>query len=155
MLRHAAAEPAEGAAPDFERPLSGRGRAEALAAAQQLAASGLRVDRLLVSPAVRARETGVIVAARLGAAELVRHEPALYPGTPESLWATLQQLPEQVQCALLIGHNPALSALARECHAAPPGAELPTAGLCLAGFPASVRWSALSPQQGGALPMPG
>jgi phosphohistidine phosphatase SixA len=71
------------------------------------------------------------------------------------LWASLQQLPERVRCALLIGHNPALSALARQCRAAQPGAELPTAGFCLAGFPARVRWSALSPEDGSGLPLPG
>ncbi len=155
MLRHAEATPAQGAEQDFERPLSERGRAAALAAAQQIAASGLRFDRLLVSPARRTRETGAIVAARLSAAVRVRDEPALYPGTPESLWATLQQLPEHVRCALLIGHNPALSALARQCRALGPGADLPTAGFCLAGFPASVRWSALEQEQGCALPLPG
>jgi phosphohistidine phosphatase len=155
MMRHAEAKPAQGGEQDFERPLSQRGRAAALAAARQIAASGLAIDRLLVSPARRTLETGAIVAAELGAAVPVRHEAALYPGTPESLWATLQQLPEHVRCALLIGHNPALSALAHQCRAADPGADLPTAGFCLAGFPASVRWSALKQEQGSALSLPG
>lgn len=152
LLRHAEATPAQGAQQDFERPLSVNGRAEALAAAGRIAASGLHVDQMLVSPALRTQETGSIVATRLGAAARVRYEPSLYPGTSESLWAALQQLPEPVHCALLIGHNPALSALARQCGAA---AELPTAGLYLAGFPASIQWSALQPEQACALPLPG
>jgi phosphohistidine phosphatase len=151
LLRHAEATPAHGPQQDFERPLSERGRAQALALAQQLAAGGLHVDRLLVSPARRTRETGAIVAAGLGAAERVYHEPALYPGTPESLWATLRQLPEQVCGVLLLAHNPALSMLARELGAVAPGSELPTAGFCMAGFAPPTRWSALRPELACAL----
>ena len=155
LLRHAEASPAQGAQPDIERPLTARGRAEALTATQRIAAGGLHIDVLYVSPAVRTRETAMIVAAGLDAAGRVQVEPALYPGTPESLWATLQKTDEQVRCALLVGHNPSLSALARQCSASAPGSELPTAGLCLAAFPGTIHWSALRPVQGRPLALPG
>jgi phosphohistidine phosphatase len=155
LLRHAEAMPAQGAQRDIDRPLSERGRAEALAVTQRIAASGLPIDVLYVSPAERTRETGRILAAALAIAGRLRIESALYPGTPESLWATLQRADEQVRCALLIGHNPGLSALARQWRAVSAQAELPTAGLCLAGFPADVRWCALEPAQACPLELPG
>src|ERR1700690_254060 len=154
LLRHAEATPAQEHEQDFDRPLSERGRTAAHAATQRIAASQLRIDILYVSPAVRARETAQIVAAGLDATDRIRIEPALYPGTPESLWATLQQMDEQVRYALLIGHNPALSALAVQWRLCAPGPELPTAGLCMAGFPPGIRWSALRPEQAGALALP-
>ena len=107
-----------------------------------------------MSPAVRTRETALIVAAGLDIEGRMRIEPALYPGTPDSLWATLQRSDEPLRCALLVGHNPSLSALARQCAAIAPGHDLPTAGLCLAGFPVGIRWSALRPEQARALSLP-
>jgi len=153
LLRHAEATPAQGWQQDVERPLSLRGRADAQAATVRIAASGLAVDRILVSPALRARDTGAIVAAGLNAVERLHVVPLLYPGTAESLWTALQQLPSAVQCVLLIGHNPALSALARQCGAAP-DSELPTAALYLAGLPDSMDWSALTPDRAYAIAFP-
>jgi phosphohistidine phosphatase len=154
LLRHAEARAAQGNEPDFDRPLTERGRGAAHAAAQRLATSRLRIDVLCVSPAVRTRQTAQIVAAGLDAAERIRLEPSLYPGTAEHLWAALQQLDERVHCALLIGHNPSLSVLAGQWGLCAPGSELPTAGLCLAGFPPDLRWSALRADQASPLVLP-
>ena len=65
LLRHAAAEPADAGTEDIDRPLSPRGRGEALEVADRIARAGLRCDALLVSPALRTRETATIVAAEL------------------------------------------------------------------------------------------
>lgn len=154
LLRHAEATAAHSNGQDFDRPLSERGRAAAQAVTQRIASSLLRIDILQVSPAVRTRETAQIVAAGLDAADRIRLVDALYPGTPESLWTTLQQMDEQVRCALLIGHNPALSALAGQWRLSPPGTELATAGLCMAGFPPDILWSALRPEQACSLALP-
>jgi phosphohistidine phosphatase len=154
LLRHAEAAPSQDARQDFERPLAARGRAQAAAVAQRIVQAGLQVDLLLVSPALRTRATAEIIEAALDAAGRcgrVQFEPSLYPGTPENLWDALQQLPETVRCALLIGHNPALTALARILHVLEDDHELPTAGLRLAGFPAALHWGAMRPEQACAL----
>jgi phosphohistidine phosphatase len=154
LLRHAEARAAQGTEADFDRPLSERGRSAAHAAAQRIATSGLHIDVLYVSPAARTLQTAQIVAAGLAAAERLRLEPTLYPGTPEHLWAALQRLDEQVRCALLVGHNPSLSVLAGRWGLCAPGRELPTAGLGLAGFPPDIRWSALTWDQATPLELP-
>ncbi len=154
LLRHAEARAAHSDEADFDRPLSERGRSAAHAATARLATSQLRIDALYVSPALRTRQTAQIIAAGLDAAERIRLAPTLYPGTAESLWATLQQLDEQVHCVLLLGHNPALSELASQWRLCAPGTELPTAGLCMAGFPAGIRWSSLRPEQASPLALP-
>ena len=57
LLRHAHAEPAAAGQADIDRPLSAQGLAEAEAAGRWLAAQGLVPDRVLCSPARRARES--------------------------------------------------------------------------------------------------
>ena len=57
LLRHAHAEPGAAGQADFDRPLSSQGLAEAEAAGRWLADQGLVPDRVLCSPARRARET--------------------------------------------------------------------------------------------------
>jgi phosphohistidine phosphatase len=155
LLRHAEAAPSQDSQADFERPLGARGSAQAAAVAQRIVQARVQVDLLLVSPALRTRATAEIVAAALDATGRVRYQPSLYPGTAESLWEALQQLPETVRCALLIGHNPALSTLARQCRVLEADHELPTAGLRVAGFPASLSWDAMRPEQARALALTG
>jgi phosphohistidine phosphatase len=147
LLRHAEAIPAQAEQRDFDRPLNERGRAAARAVARRLATSQLPIGVLYVSPAARTRETAQIIAARIDAADRIQLESALYPGTPESLWATLQQTDERVHCALLIGHNPAVSTLAAQCSPGSAERELPTAGWCLVGFPPGIPWNALRREQ--------
>ena len=57
LLRHAHAEPAAAGLDDIDRPLSREGQAEAEAAGRWLKEHGHLPDRILCSPARRARET--------------------------------------------------------------------------------------------------
>ena len=106
LLRHAKAEAARADLPDAQRPLSARGRADALEAAQCIAHAGLPIDALLSSPAVRARDTALILATALDIVSLVRFEPAMYPGTPEALLALLQRCDPQTRSVLMVGLQP-------------------------------------------------
>jgi phosphohistidine phosphatase len=130
LLRHAEAEAAHPALADMDRPLSERGRGEALDAAECIAAADLRVDTMLVSPALRTRETATIVAAELDVGDAPHFEPTLYLGAPDALLLPVQRCPADAQTVLLVGHNPALSALAQKFMGGTQRIELRPAGLC-------------------------
>jgi phosphohistidine phosphatase len=146
LLRHAAAEAARPGLPDIERPLSPTGREEALDAARCIAAARLRIEWLLVSPAVRARETATRVAAQLHISEPVHIEPELYPGKPDELLQSLRRCAPRVGTVLLIGHNPGLSELAQRFHRGQPAIQLRTAGVCRIDFEEHASWAQLRPE---------
>jgi phosphohistidine phosphatase len=81
LTRHAHADQGE---PDETRPLSGRGRAEARAAAESLAAHETPPVLVLTSPLLRARETADEIA-RATAAELRVDERLAPVATAETL----------------------------------------------------------------------
>lgn len=139
LLRHAKAEPPDDR-PDIERPLAARGRRDAGAAGDWLAAQGLRPDLVLCSPAVRTRQTWHGVAVGLadsdpaGGAPEVRYEASLYDGGRTELVDLLRAVPDAVGTVLVIGHNPTVSdvsVLLRPDSRATGGDVLPTCGLAV------------------------
>jgi phosphohistidine phosphatase len=146
LLRHAKAELARADLPDADRNLSARGRIEAREAAQCLAKSGLPIDALLVSPAVRTRETAHIVITELDLNPQPQFEPALYLASPEVLWHALRRCPQSLETVLMIGHNPGLSEFARQFAPGHAHVELHTAGLCSVEFGLEAQWSTLRPE---------
>jgi phosphohistidine phosphatase len=145
LLRHAEANAAEPGLPDIERPLSARGRTEALDAADCIAAAQLRIDAMVVSPALRTRETAIIVAAELDIADDFRLEPALYLGTPAELLPTVRRCAADSHTVLMVGHNPGLSALAQQFMGGKQRIELRPAGLCRIQFE-HASWQQLRPE---------
>jgi phosphohistidine phosphatase len=119
LLRHAHAEPGAEGAPDIDRPLSADGLAEAEAAGRWLVEQGLIPDRILCSPARRARET---LDAVLGIIGNVEHslEDAIYEATPGTL-AELADAHRETERLLLLGHNPGLERLAALMHSGQTG----------------------------------
>jgi phosphohistidine phosphatase len=109
LLRHAHAEPQAADGTDVERGLSPRGEAEADAAATWLAQHG-RPERVVVSPARRARDTATRVLA--GAEPIdMREDARIYEATPGEL---LDVIADHRDCArlMLVGHNPGFESLA-------------------------------------------
>lgn len=145
LLRHAEAEAAAPGMADMDRPLSARGRTEALDAADCVAAADLRIDAMLVSPALRTRETAIIVAAELDIADEFRFEPVLYLGEPDALLSPLRSFEDDVQTVLMVGHNPGLSTLARRFMGGKQRIELRPAGLCRIEFEYD-SWRELRPE---------
>ena len=107
LLRHAKAQ-REPAADDAARPLSPEGEEAAVRMGRFLAAAGIRPQALLTSPAVRARDTLVRVAAAAGW-ETPQRERPFYETTPAGVLASLRELPSEVEVALAVGHEPTWS----------------------------------------------
>lgn len=109
LLRHAHAEPSRSQGTDAERPLSPRGVAEADAAAAWLAQHG-RPDRVVCSPARRARDTAARALGAEAATDL-REDARIYEATPGDL---IDVIADHRDCArlMIVGHNPGFESLA-------------------------------------------
>lgn len=119
LLRHAHAEPAIDGQPDLDRPLTEQGLAEAQAAGRWLTEQGLVPDRVLCSPARRARETLEAVLEATGYVEQ-RLEERIYEATAGTL-AELADAHRETERLLLVGHNPGLEHLAALMHSGQSG----------------------------------
>lgn len=104
LLRHAKADRPAGVT-DRDRPLARRGREDSDRVGAYLAAEGLVPDRVIVSSAVRTRETCDRVLAAGGFDPLVEEEPRLYEATSDTILSVLAEA-ELGGTVLAIGHNP-------------------------------------------------
>ena len=94
---------------DRLRPLSDKGRRKHAVVADALRRMGVRFDRVLTSPLVRARQTADITAAVYGGAPAVEETPALGDrATLPDLLAVLARVSADA-AVLCVGHEPFLS----------------------------------------------
>ncbi|MEN3585015.1 MULTISPECIES: SixA phosphatase family protein [unclassified Streptomyces] len=110
LLRHAKADWPEVA--DHERPLAERGRLDAAEAGRRLADTGITFDQALCSTATRTRETWKLAVQEFPHRPRTVYEDRVYGASPGELIALLNETPDEVRHALLIGHNPATHAVA-------------------------------------------
>jgi phosphohistidine phosphatase len=106
ILRHAKSSWDDSALPDFDRPLAPRGLKTAPLMGRELARRGWLPDLVLVSPALRTRDTW-----RLVSQELPKNVPAqfaeeLYEAAAGAILARVRQA--RATSVLVIGHNPGL-----------------------------------------------
>ena len=117
LVRHAHSDPGD---PDELRPLSARGREEARALGERLAAE--RPDAVLSSPLLRARETAAAIAKASGVD--LRIDERLAPGAAAAdVLAAVEGAGETV---VTVGHQPDCTEIALALAGADPG--FPTAG---------------------------
>jgi phosphohistidine phosphatase len=115
LLRHAAAGWAPPGLSDFDRPLTGKGRADATAVGRLMRERGYLPDLVLCSSSARTRQTWSCVAAGLGAADgagirLITSE-AIYNGDASTLLDLIRNAPA-AGAMLVVGHNPTMAELA-------------------------------------------
>ena len=133
VMRHSKAE--QDGPTDFERPLAERGRADAAAAGAWLAAQGFEPDHVLVSAALRTRQTWEAVASGGGwdlAPELDR---GLYSAEPDTAIDLVTLVDDAVRRLVVIGHNPTMASVAQLLGDGEGDPELESE--LLAGFPTS------------------
>ncbi|MEU6095755.1 histidine phosphatase family protein [Streptomyces sp. NPDC047079] len=110
LFRHAKADWPQVA--DHERPLADRGRKDAAVAGLKLAETGIGFDLALCSTATRTRETWKIAVQELPHRPKTIYEERIYDASPGELIALLNEIPDDVQNVILIGHNPGIQGLA-------------------------------------------
>lgn len=108
IMRHA--EAAHAAESDRARPLTSKGKNDALLVAQRLTAYKINPDYVLCSPARRTRETYDAMAKALPETSVIYPE-YLYQATAERLFDALSMLSESSNQVLLIAHNPGVQGL--------------------------------------------
>jgi phosphohistidine phosphatase len=96
---------------DFERQISKRGIKDAERIGKLLKKEKLTPEVILSSTAVRAEETTGLVVKELKYHGDLYYLNKLYLGEPEVYVQQIQNLPDDVQTVLLIGHNPTLDSL--------------------------------------------
>jgi len=109
LIRHAKA--ADGPT-DIERPLAPRGRRDAGALGRLLARAGIELDRVVVSPALRARQTWDGAQAQLSALVEVVVDQRIYDNEVDALFELTRDTPPRVHTLGLVGHNPSFAELA-------------------------------------------
>lgn len=146
LIRHARAKRAD---VDHERPLSGRGQRQVAAMAEPLQRLGAFTGEIHVSTALRARQMLLGLDAtlpELGLAGRAHYHEALYTFEEKPLRRWLRAADLDTDHLTLIGHNPALLALAQRLSAQAPK-RLPTGGLLHITLPIAT-WRELGRHQG-------
>jgi phosphohistidine phosphatase len=151
LLRHAKAE--RGNTTDHERPLTSRGRGDAIAAGRWLAESKYSPDLTISSSATRAKETWVLAATELEDGIPTSYERAAYHAEAPDLMLLLRETPDEVKTLLLVGHNPGLHYLVLALTGSGPEAlvrlaheHLATAGIAVLEFEGT--WADLAQGEG-------
>jgi phosphohistidine phosphatase len=111
LVRHAKAELATGR-DDYERKLTGRGRADARRIAKALATRHFLPDVLIHSGAARAKETAEILAAEWRTKVELEEDAGLYDASFTMLLDRTRALGHARKSVGLVGHNPGLGELA-------------------------------------------
>lgn len=115
LLRHAKAEP-YGNLGDKQRALAARGRRQASAFGEQLAAEAGPFDVALVSGALRTRETYKLLAGDSDQFPVPVISDDLYEATARQVLAILNGFDESVGSAIVVGHEPVMSTLGYLLH---------------------------------------
>lgn len=145
VLRHAKAEDVAPSGGDAQRALKNRGRRAARQIGRLLARLDELPDRVLCSPALRARETAELAQVGAGWGARIELRPAIYEASPEALLRELASLEPEAARVLLVGHQPGLGMLLAELTGGEP--DFPTAALARVDFECS-RWSELGSRTG-------
>ncbi|KMS73862.1 phosphohistidine phosphatase [Streptomyces leeuwenhoekii] len=149
LFRHAKADWPQ--VTDHERPLAERGRKDAAEAGRRLADTGISFDLALCSTATRTRETWKLAVHEFPQRPKTVYEERIYEASPGELIAVLNETPDDVQNALLIGHNPGMQGLAdvlagsaeEDARSRMAGRGFPTAAFAVLSFTGS--WKTLEP----------
>jgi phosphohistidine phosphatase len=107
LLRHAKSD-WDSTVDDHERPLSGRGRRDGVAAGQFLAAAGVFADVVVCSTALRARQTWDQAAKGGARAREIRYLDDIYAASVPQLVHVVRALPETAQTVIVVGHAPGI-----------------------------------------------
>lgn len=136
VLRHAKTENDSPTGRDRDRRINDRGRADALDIANYLVHEQLTPEQIVVSSAVRTRQTLDIIQGEMSPPPDVTIDEALYHAGVSELFEIVRALGGTTNPLMLIGHNPGLHefalALVAEGHQAGRRAleaGLPTSGL--------------------------
>ena len=110
LLRHAKSS-WDDAQRDFERPLANRGRQACALIGEFIEEKGIDFDLVLVSTALRTRQTIELVKERANFRGEVRYDERIYEASVSQLLEVIGQVDSDRESVLLVGHNPGIEDL--------------------------------------------
>ena len=108
LMRHAKSSWKDDSLPDHQRPLNKRGKHDAPRMGKHLQKQGVILDAILCSTALRARETVEGLLHEYTFEGEVEYFDDLYGADPETIISILNRLPDKVDTAMVVAHNPGL-----------------------------------------------
>lgn len=113
LIRHAETEKSRNGLADADRSLTKNGLADCRLMAERLARRDLSPDLIITSPAARAIQTAEVFAGVFKyATTAIAKEPILYESYDiDSFIRVINQVENQIDTVLLIGHNPTFTQL--------------------------------------------
>ena len=148
ILRHAKSSWKDTSLADHDRPLNKRGKQDAPRIGELLQEQELIPDRIISSTAKRARNTAKAVAKVCHCEGRVELTPEFYHAGPGSYLAVLQNVPDDNQRVMVVGHNPGMEALVT--HLTGRMETMPTAALAHVELPIE-KWADLDYEVQGEL----
>jgi phosphohistidine phosphatase len=115
VMRHAKSDRTEPLIADFDRPLNERGQFQPLDIAKQLNALNVVVDKALVSPAKRTKETWLLLESELKNAPQPIFDRRLYNASREDFLDVLIDHADDSRHLLVIAHCPAVIEVTEYC----------------------------------------
>jgi phosphohistidine phosphatase len=111
LLRHAKSSWSDPTLADHDRPLNDRGKRDAPRMGELLRDEQLTPDLIVSSTAKRARKTAAKVAECCGYPEEIELSDTLYHGHPRQYLQYLEQVSDENNVVMVVGHNPGMEAL--------------------------------------------
>tara|TARA_B100001564_G_scaffold351408_1_gene357222 strand:- start:779 stop:1273 length:495 start_codon:yes stop_codon:yes gene_type:complete len=109
VLRHAKSSWDNSNLSDFERPLADRGISDAKKMSKFLKDMNIKIDKVLCSNAIRAKETFDLTADGFNfEIDKATYSDKLYFGDTTTIIQDLKELDESLNNILIVGHNPTL-----------------------------------------------
>lgn len=109
VMRHAKSDRSEAIVNDFDRPLNQRGQHQPEIIAKELNRLRITVDKVLVSPAKRTRETWNLLGSHLAKAPEAIFVPELYNAYSQDFIDVLIDQAQTAGSLLVIAHCPAVA----------------------------------------------
>lgn len=142
ILRHGKTQ-SDAPAGDHARKLTERGHRNAAAMGTYIHNLIGTPDAIITSDATRARQTAEIMAEAVGIQTPLTVEPRIYGADLNTLLALVRSILDEVDTAIIVGHNPGFEELAEALAGNyDQGIRLPTSGLALLEFDVA-RWDAV------------
>ena len=111
IFRHAKSDWHDAVARDFDRPLNKRGRKGAAVMGRHIVDHGVAWQRVLSSPAVRAKQTIEIAEAATGVTIPIEWDRRIYLASSAQLADVLREQGDHIESLLMVDHNPSLEDL--------------------------------------------
>lgn len=156
LMRHATSSPTIDIE-DHNRCLNPKGIDQAAKAAQFL--SSYTIDKILVSPALRTRQTMQIITEKMKV-DHIEIQEELYKGGKQSITNAIADQTDQIKTLMIIGHNPEIYALIFDIIDDNSSIQnydklvqwpMPPAGIIIISFPRAWIWSDINGQRSGKI----